>query len=98
MVLNLSLEESSVAIDIQFDSDDDFGADFGEVIEVSASDIPVYNGEYSVKPLVTEQELATAGKMMRDDMKILSIPFFSVSNNAGGNTVYIGTEDEIIFS
>lgn len=98
MVLELTLEKISMDIEIDFESDDDLGADFGEVIEVPASDVPVYEGEYSVKPKVEEQALPTAGKMMRDDMKILSIPFFSVSNSTGGNTVYIGTEDEIIIN
>lgn len=96
MIFELTLEKNIIDIDIEFEPDDAFGVDFGEVIEAPTSDIPVYDGEYSVKPKVDEQALETAGKMMRDDVRILSIPFFSVSNSTGGSTVYIGTEDEII--
>ena len=95
MILNLTLEQSSEDIDVEFDSNDDFDADFGEVIEMLPEDIPLYKGEYTVKPKTTEQELETAGKLMQDDVKILSIPFFSVGNTSGGNTVYIGTEEEM---
>lgn len=95
MVLDLLLEQGTKTIDVDFETEDAFGADFSEVIEVPASDIPVYDGAYDVKPLVTEQELATSGKLMQDNVRILSIPFFSVSNTSGGNTVYIGNEKEI---
>jgi hypothetical protein len=52
----------------------------------------VYDGSYEVTPKVTEQSMYTKDKLMADDVKIKSIPFFSVSNETGGNTVYIGKE------
>lgn len=52
----------------------------------------VYDGSYEVTPKVTEQSMHTKDKLMAEDVKIKSIPFFSVSNETGGNTVYIGKE------
>ena len=52
----------------------------------------IYDGEYVVIPKVTEQSLPTAEKFMEDDVTIKSIPYFNVSNTAGGSSVYIGSE------
>lgn len=54
-----------------------------------------YNGDYVVTPSTDEQCLETANKLMFDDVTIKSIPFFEVSNNTGGSTVYIGSDIEI---
>ena len=51
-----------------------------------------YAGDYIVIPKVTEQVLPTSEKYMEDDVTIKSIPYFEVSNTAGGGTVYIGSE------
>lgn len=49
-----------------------------------------YDGEYKVTPKTTDQVLQTENKMMKQDLTILAIPFYSVSNEVGGNTIYIG--------
>lgn len=51
-----------------------------------------YEGSYEVVPTVTAQQLETKQKFLVDDIVIREIPFFNVSNTAGGNTVYIGKE------
>ena len=51
-----------------------------------------YEGPYDVTPKVTAQTLPTAKKLMRDDVSIRAIPYFDVSNPAGGNTIYIAKE------
>lgn len=51
-----------------------------------------YAGDYVVTPKVTEQTMPTKDKVLLDDMKIKSIPFFNVGNTSGGSTVYIGNE------
>lgn len=51
-----------------------------------------YIGNYEVTPKVDAQSLKTKDKHMTDDVTIKSIPFFKVSNETGGNTVYIGNE------
>ncbi len=51
-----------------------------------------YEGEYAVTPKTTQQILPTKHKVMSDDMTIKAIPYFDVSNNSGGSTVYIGRE------
>ena len=58
----------------------------------TASDKPAfeeYQGSYTVIPAVTEQVLATADCVMREDLVIEKIPFFKVSNTKGGDTVTI---------
>lgn len=51
----------------------------------------VYDGDYVVTPLVNSQViLDTSGKLMRDDVTVLKVPFYETSNPAGGNTAYIG--------
>ena len=54
--------------------------------------VPVYKGEYEVTPKVTEQTLPTAQKVLEKDVCVKKIPYFEVSNNSGGNTVFIGSE------
>ena len=51
-----------------------------------------YDGPYEVTPKVSAQTLPTAKKFMRDDVSVRAIPYFDVSNPAGGNTIYIANE------
>ena len=51
-----------------------------------------YEGPYDVTPKVTAQTLPTAKKFMQEDVSIRAIPYFDVSNPAGGNTIYIASE------
>ena len=67
-----------------------FTATFKDIQTVT--DIPRYEGEYSVTPMIVEQTMYTKGKFMAEDVNIKSIPFFDVSNTSGGRTVYIGNE------
>ena len=52
----------------------------------------IFNGSYEIIPSVEGTTMDTKNKYMRDDVNIHPIPFFSVGNNSGGNTVYIGSE------
>lgn len=51
----------------------------------------LYQGEYEVKPKLTEQTLPTSQKVMLNDVTIQKIPVTRVSNTSGGNTVIIGS-------
>jgi len=69
--------------------------DNGKVLTVAdgtwvASELPKYEGEYSITPQVNEQTLLTAQKYMDADVKIEKIPYSEVSNNSGGKTATIG--------
>lgn len=57
---------------------------------LSDADTAWYEGEYEVIPKVAAQKLETANKMMAKDLTIKEIPYFEVSNLAGGSTVTIG--------
>lgn len=61
-------------------------------VAIIVNPAPPYEGEYEVTPKVTEQTLPTAQKLLEEDVHIKEIPYFEVSNNSGGNTVYIGSE------
>ena len=62
------------------------------VIRTSANDVPVYDGPYEAIPKVEAQTLPTAKKLMMDDVTVHGVPFYEVSNDQGGNTVYIAKE------
>lgn len=51
-----------------------------------------YEGSYEITPSVDGQTMATKDKYMKKDVDISPIPYFSVGNNSGGNTIYIGSE------
>ena len=53
-----------------------------------------YAGAYEVIPSDEKTTLPTAHKVADSDITIHPIPFFEVSNTAGGNTIYIGGEIE----
>jgi hypothetical protein len=55
-----------------------------------------YNGSYVVIPTVEGQLMETKNKYMKDDVNVRPIPFYSVGNNSGGNTVFIASEVTIV--
>lgn len=68
--------------------------DNGKVLQVvdgkwSISELPEYDGAYSVTPAASEQILQTANKMMKSNVIIESVPYNEVTNPAGGTTVTI---------
>lgn len=54
-----------------------------------------YEGQYEVVPAIESQVLETKQTYLSDDVTVTSIPYFDVSNNAGGSTVYIGSHVEL---
>lgn len=70
-----------------------FTSDFGEIQTVTEYvGGELYDGDYVVTPKVDSQTMPTKGKVMAEDVTVNPIPFFNVSNNSGGNTVYIAKE------
>ena len=66
-----------------------FKAEMGETQIVMVGAAP-YDGEYIVTPDFEGQKLETANKIMGDDVTVKPILVSSVSNHAGGKTIYIG--------
>lgn len=66
---------------------------FGEVVVgpvvIEHPEYPNYKGDYEVIPGPDAQELETANKTMKDDVRIKAIPYYDVSNPYG-RTIYIG--------
>ena len=52
----------------------------------------VYSGSYEVDPQKSEQVLATKDKVMSDDLTVLGIYYYEVTNGTGGKTVTIGRD------
>ena len=62
-------------------------------LTIHSGDMPVYQGDYQVDPLVNnEVVLRTRSKIMSDDVTIRVVPRYITSNVAGGNTIFIGEE------
>ena len=51
-----------------------------------------YEGSYEIDPLKTMQVLSTKDKVMTEDMTVLGIYYYEVTNETGGNTVTIGRD------
>lgn len=52
-----------------------------------------YDGDYTVTPKIYEATvLPTKEKTMREDVTVLKIPQFEVSNESGGITLIMGNE------
>lgn len=64
----------------------------GSTTMTAPSELEQYTGPYEVVPKVNPQTLSTARKMMRDDVTVREVPYYEVSNQFGGNTVYIAKE------
>ena len=75
----------------------DFDLDIEEVhIDIELNDAIVvrpeshpYEGAYEVTPAISSQTLPTQYKYLRDDITVLEIPYYEVSNPEG-TTVIIG--------
>ena len=49
-----------------------------------------YEGDYTITPSSSSQELICKNKLMSQNVEVLAIPFSSVSNESGGRTISIG--------
>lgn len=72
---------------------------FGQIHTVTDTpeNVEIYDGNYEVIPKAEEgQTLQTAQKYMTQNVSVHKIPYYEIDNAAGGTTVYIGTDDELI--
>lgn len=57
----------------------------------TADSAPVYDGDYVITPqLEQEATLSTKGKKLTEDVVVLKIPRYEVTNDAGGITLILG--------
>lgn len=49
----------------------------------------IYEGNYEITPKVTPQTLITGQRVMKDNLNVLSIPYYETSN-LKGKTIIIG--------
>ena len=85
----VSIQESSLSGKVSISE-----ASLSGVVSIPAAiTVPFYEGEYVVTPKVeSDSVLFTNGKQMRQDVTVLKIPQFEVSNESGGKTLIIGEE------
>ena len=81
--LNLNID-GEMSLDIPVDGE------AGTVIKVVERDAPTYQGQTVVDPDFNGTVLETAQKIVLSDITVNPIQVESVSNPAGGRTVYIG--------
>lgn len=92
MILTVSFCEKENLFSTSFDEQiSEFTSNFSEIQRVTEYvGGEEYKGDYVVTPKVFEQSLPTKAKVLIEDITIKEIPFFNVSNESGGSTVYIG--------
>ena len=85
----VSIQESSLSGKVSI-----LEASLSGVVSIPAAiTVPFYEGEYVVTPKVeSDSVLPTNGKQMQQDVTVLKIPQFEVSNESGGKTLIIGEE------
>lgn len=58
-----------------------------------STDGEIYQGDYTVTPKVTKEVLLqTKSKVMKNNVTVLKVPQFEVSNDAGGKTLILGDD------
>ncbi len=89
----INLKQSSQSFTTNFKSrQENFSLKLQDYISVSTEQYESYGGEYVVTPQAYDnQTLETKNKIMKDDITVLKVPFFSV-DNASGQTVSIALE------
>lgn len=94
MKFNVRFSEQSMRMNVQMNqSPSRFNAQFANLQKVTElKDADPYMGDYEITPKVDAQTMPTAQKLMTQDVTIKAIPYFNVSNNSGGSTVYIAKE------
>ena len=91
MILEIIFNQAPAILQADFAGEQTLTIDFGEILAVPDSDW--YEGIYTVTPSAAGKVLPTAQKRMHNDVTVRPIPYFSVSNAAGGNTICIGGEN-----
>ena len=97
MRLDVQFSSGTDALKVEFSKGNAFDVDFGQLTEVG-KEYEHYDGNYDVVPGRDGTVLETQDKVLDDDVVVHPIPFFRVSNPAGGNTCYIGGNQEIEIS
>ena len=83
-------EEDQQTLVAEFGEEEELCAEFGEKTYIYKGDIEEFEGEYIITPEKEEQTLPTARKALTQDVRVLAVPFSTVSNNSGGLTANIG--------
>lgn len=84
-------------IPFKFDFDNtNQGFNLGFELSIETSEIANYEGSYEIVPKVHDQIVETKNKYLKEDLTVVAIPYYDVSNTVGGTTVYIADIVEVI--
>lgn len=76
--------EGELSLNVEYDGE------IGDVIVVAEHDLPTYTGPTVINPDFVGTSLPTMNKVLAQNITIKPIEVQTVSNLAGGKTVYIG--------
>lgn len=92
MRMEVRFRQTGQKLSVFFQDNKAFGTTFKAIQQVTERPgADYYTGSYDVTPMVDAQSLATKDKLLTDDVRVQSIPYYDVGNTSGGSTVYIGT-------
>jgi hypothetical protein len=77
-------------IDGELSLNAEYEGEIGDVIVVAEHDLPTYTGPTVINPDFVGTSLPTKNKVLAQNITIKPIEVQTVSNLAGGKTVYIG--------
>lgn len=95
MILDVAFSTESTALKVDFSENCDFAINFGQVTEIAKDNHEHYCGDCDVVPCREQTVLETQDKIVDDDIIVHPIPYYQVSNLAGGKTLYIGGSGEL---
>lgn len=91
IIIPLEVATNEPGKDLTVVSDiEEISLDMGASVNVEIISGEKYEGETTITPKAySETILATKNKVVRDNIHVLQVPYYEVSNVTGGLTVYI---------
>ena len=92
-ILDIELDiEVNNEYDFTLENDSFYDVEENSIIEWKYVDYPTYEDDYIITPKAYEpQILDTEGKLMKENLTVLEVPYFETSNEYG-TTIYIASE------
>lgn len=87
-MIDIELDIEPIDVDVGFEESLNIDLELDIGTQIGTGGFP-YLGPYDVVPMIDEQKLNTKNKSMEDDVTVFAIPYSSVSNPEGGETVNI---------
>lgn len=93
--ISVQLAQNLQTFPLQLKDRDKFQPGFKALQIATNPDVEIYKGNYEATPRPEAQTFETAERYLKEDFVVNKIPYYSTSNIAGGNTVFIGSSIEV---